>query len=177
MQSFSTVSKTQLPPSIRLQALHVRGSQSAFQVNISVSTTVLIRQKAMSSLVLYCYVYFSKSPHTCENCIYDRPDQHAQTIGRVGKCRLVSERRLWDHRSTEAPKLWLGSNCSQEEREESHFVVLGPVSVRVPPSTINSSSSLSSRIVQSMAALDSSRVVSPARGRERFSRSSHSALT
>ena len=41
----------------------------------------------------------------------------------------------------------------------------------------NSSSSLSSRIVQSMASLDSSRVVSPDRGRERSSKSSHSALT
>ena len=60
--------------------------------------------------------------------------------------------------------------------EKSHLVVLGPVSVRVPPSMINSSSSLSSRIVQSIAALDRSRVVSPDKGRERFSRSSHSAL-
>ena len=61
--------------------------------------------------------------------------------------------------------------------EKSHLVVLGPVSVSVPPSMTNSSSSLSARIVQSIAALDSSRVVSPERGRERFNKSSHSALT
>lgn len=58
----------------------------------------------------------------------------------------------------------------------SHLVVLGPVSVRVPPSMINSSSSLSARIGQSTAALENSRVVSPDRGRERVCKSSHSAL-
>ena len=81
--------------------------------------------------------------------------------------------RTDDHRYSLITSL---SQQSRTKTADSHLVVLGPVSVSVPPSMMNSSSSLSSRIAQSRASLDSVRVVSPERGRERFCNSSHSAL-
>lgn len=64
-----------------------------------------------------------------------------------------------------------------ELRRVTHVVVLGPVRVNVPPSMTNSSSWSSSITAQSMSALDNTKIVSSDRGRGRFCKSPHAALS